>query len=206
MSIFGLQMALSAFVAVAMMFNWFHLYSFMVHHLWLLWVSMITSIALPIVLSCGMSKKQPWNWVLLFFFTLSEAVMVGALCANVGSRSGVGVIVSALLVTTAVVVGLTLWALQTNKDFGDYMGYAYVGMVALMMTGLVSLIFPSSFAHSAISCMSGMLMGFYLLVDMQRLFRKDVDLDDYILIAMQIYLDVVILFIDILDLMSSDDN
>jgi len=59
------------------------------------------------------------------------------------------------------------------------------------------------------SAIGSVLFGFYLLYDLQRLFKKEIDLEDPICIAMMIYVDIIVLFQEILTFLSitnsSDD-
>jgi len=141
------------------------------------------------------------NWVLLLLFTIGESVAVASVCHwSVALTSNYKAIIMALGTTTCVVFGLTAWAIQSTRDFGDYLGYAMVAMIALVAASIINIFVKSTTLEVVGSAACAMVFGFYLLFDIQRLFKKEIDLTDPILISLSIYLDIVAMFIQILKL------
>ena len=81
--------------------------------------ALITSCVLSFVFLCAISccgslaRKVPHNYILLFCFTLCEAIMLGIMCLFFDAVS-VGL---ATLMTALVTAGLTAYACKTTTDF-----------------------------------------------------------------------------------------
>merc|ERR1740138_113467 len=88
---------------------------------------MTTTTVCAMMCSKDLVKKSPQNYIVLSVFTVFEGVMVGAFCAHFSLES----IVMALLVTTFVVVGLTIFAYTTKTDFTGMGPYLVAAMLAL---------------------------------------------------------------------------
>ena len=103
-------------------------------------------------------------------------------------------------------VALTLYDCYTEEDFTTKMGILIVLLVCLVMLGLVSLFVDSPFLDN-LYCMVGVLLfGFYLILDTQMIIGgKSVELsvDDYMLAAMLLYIDIIQMFLYILRLLGN---
>merc|ERR1711957_181261 len=114
------------------------------------------------------------------------------------------VVLQAVVITAAITVALTCWAMQSKRNFTDYMGYALVVGIALLVASIFGLFFGSPLMSCIISAAMACLVGFYLLVDIQMLFGKNgagAQLDDYILMSLNLYIDIVMLFKNILNIL-----
>jgi len=209
LSITAFQLCLTA-ILTALSFDFYEIESLVKNKI-VLWSSLAVTLGTWFALSCGLSKKSPMNWILLTIFTLAESVCVASTChISVQMTGNANMIKLALGITACVTVGLALWALQTKRDFADYLGYAIVIAIALLAAGILNYFFFQSKTMIVItSAIGSVLFGFYLIYDLQRLFKKEIDLEDPICIALMIYVDIIVLFQEILRLLSvtnaSDD-
>lgn len=101
-------------------------------------------------------------------------------------------------------LALTIYALRTTNDLTMYGGSLYIFSTALIICSLVLLFVPNSrFWTVFFSGLSVILFGFYLIYDVQIIVgggRYEIDNDDYILGALIIYIDIIMLFLHILKL------
>jgi FtsH-binding integral membrane protein len=112
--------------------------------------------------------------------------------------------------TALVVIALTVYALRTTNDFTLKGGSLYIFAVAVAVSSLALFILPhSSFWFSVISGLSVILFGLYLIYDVQIIVgggRYEISEEDYILAALIVYLDIVMLFLHILELIGDKNK
>ncbi len=128
----------------------------------------------------------------------------GYLLSYVGFYKREAVLTAAIL-TIAVTVGLTFYAFTTETDMtvnGSMLfifGSVFIGLV------IVGMFVQSTFLSIIISSVGCVLFGFYIVYDVQLILgtkAEQFSLDDYIVAALSLYIDVINLFIQILELVS----
>jgi FtsH-binding integral membrane protein len=168
----------------------------------LLFLSMCTTIVLAVVFCCSKTarSKVPTNFGLLGLFTLCEGHSVAVICSAYERDT----VILALILTAGVFFVLTGYAMTSSTDFTS----AWKIMLTLLITSLflsIVRIFFFSESMQLVMCFFGVIStSFYILYDTQMIFggkRRAFDIDDYILAALNIYLDLVILFIKLLNLL-----
>jgi hypothetical protein len=147
--------------------------------------------------------KHPVNMYLLAAFTICEAYTVGVICA-VYQEQGYGMLVlQALLLTAAVFISLTTYVFVTKKDFSWIGGALSMGLMILLMWSLMNMIFPvtfGGFGHSIFSMFGAVLFSGYILYDTSNIMHH-MGPDDYILAAVSLYLDIINLFLYLLEIL-----
>ena len=150
---------------------------------------------------CGFHRKVPINYILLFVFTACVSWIVGFACAEEDAKT----VVEAALLTTGVVLALTLYACTTKTDFTYCGGFLFVLGMTFSIFGL--LIFAWGFEMRLLYCALGVLLfSFYLIYDTQIIVggkhrTYQMSEDDYILGALVLYLDIINMFLYILEIM-----
>lgn len=148
-------------------------------------------------------RSHPTNLYLLGGFTLLLAFDVGCVCAAV-SAAGFGyVVLQAATLTAALFIGLTIYAFSTKRDISVLGATLFPCLFALTSYGLLALVFPSmrtGLAGFMYSLAGAVLFCFYIVFDTFRIL-KVLGPDDYIEAAIQLYLDIVNLFLHILDIL-----
>jgi hypothetical protein len=169
---------------------------------WLMWVGFAGTIITIITLTCcgDMRRKFPHNFILLGIFTLAESLVLGILTAHFETK----IVVMAIGVTAVVCVALTAFAFQTKIDFTVYYGAAYVFFIVLFMMGLVMMFVKMPILHMVYSCLGALLFSFFLLIDTQMIVGGSRSLqispEEYILAVITLYLDIIQLFLYILQI------
>ncbi|KAM0754910.1 hypothetical protein T439DRAFT_283945 [Meredithblackwellia eburnea MCA 4105] len=142
--------------------------------------------------------SHPLNIILLGVFTVLEAITVG----SVVSYFNTTVVLQALIITTFVFVGLTLFTFQSKYDFGQMGPYLFAGILAFLMTGLVGLFIPYSRTMDMFIAGGGcLLFSLYIVFDTHMLLNR-LHIDDWVLACVSLYLDILNLFLQILRLLS----
>lgn len=149
---------------------------------------------------CGDSvrRKYPTNYILLGVFTAATSVMVGV----VASTYAPDTVALAAGLTFAIFLGLTAFAIQTKIDFTPFNQGCCTLMWGLILFGLTCAFFPGQAARNLYAALGAILFSFFLIVDTQLLIgggrEVSIGVDDYVMAALQLYLDVVNLFLKLL--------
>lgn len=126
---------------------------------------------------------------------------VGTITA-VYAEAGAGELVTeAIFITATVFIALTLFTLQSKWDF-SFMG-AGLGMALLVMLlwSLFGIIFGVQTGW-VYALLGSILFSFYIIYDTYMIAER-LDPEDYIVAAIELYLDIINLFLMILRLLAS---
>lgn len=156
-----------------------------------------------------LARRAPQNYICLFVFTICEGVMLGGFCSQHTLQS-----VILAFVATALVVGcLTLYASFTKTDFTGAGPYLLGALFALCGTSLVLWLACAFGTCSPLMIMfynvcGVILFSLYIVYDTQMIVGGDhsqkFEIDDYVFAALTLYLDVINLFIYLVQLFDSN--
>ncbi len=141
------------------------------------------------------------NVILFYLFSALEGAIIGPALTLI-SQTAPGVPVEAAWITVSVFGGLSLYTLQSGKDFSYLGGMLFVGLIGLLVAGLVMF-----FVHTAILytcyCLFGILLFCgYVLYDTSLILYR-LQPGDEVIGAISLYLDFLNLFWLILNLLLS---
>ena len=120
---------------------------------------------------------------------------------------------TAAALTAAMVFGLTIYACVTKEDFTESLcGFFIVAVLLCMIVALIPIyIFVHPLLAHLMWCTVGVfIFSFYIIWDTQVIIggkhkHAEFDVDDYILAAIILYIDIIQLFLYILELTSGGD-
>lgn len=167
--------------------------------------AMFLSLGLVLGVSCccmEAARTFPQNYVFLFLVTVCEAVVVGFISAMYTTQS----VIMAAVLTAGIFFGLTIYAMTTNTDFTGMGGYLMAGLMGMILTSFLCMFFPYSPMMQKIMAGCGaILFSFYIVYDTQlicggRHKKYSFGVDDYVFAALNIYLDIINLFLYLLSL------
>lgn len=176
---------------------------------WIMWTSWGLAFACIIAMSCFSSirRKTPHNFIFLGIFTICEGVMLG----TITSYYDVDAILIAVGITAAVTLGLTLFAFQTKIDFTMCGGLFFALLIILLVSSIILGIVVRTSAGDdinrkymmiGIGAAGAFVFSLYLIYDTQMMMggnhKYALDPEEYIFAALNIYLDVINLFMYIL--------
>lgn len=150
----------------------------------------------------NLARKVPINYILLFSFVFCESVVVAYACAAVESPR---LVLIAALMTAGMTIILTIFACTTKIDFTVCWGAAFIMGGTLLMFGIFAIILRSEILYLTYISLGIVVYGFYLLIDTQLVAggkTYQLSEEDYIIGALILYLDIIILFLKILSLLS----
>ncbi|AAL73713.1 NMDA receptor-like protein [Camelpox virus] len=161
----------------------------------LILASMFVSIGLIFALTLH-RHKHPLNLYLLCGFTLSESLTL----ASVVTFYDVHVVMQAFMLTTAVFLALTAYTLQSKRDFSKLGAGLFVTLWILILSGLLRIFVQSETVELVLSAFGALVFCGFIIYDTHSLIHK-LSPEDYVLASINFYLDIINLFLHLLQLL-----
>lgn len=171
---------------------------------YLKWVALGLEILLIIILICcdSIRRSSPANYICLILFTLCNGFLLGIMASLYAPDE----VLISLGITGAVVLVLTLFAMQKKIDFTPLYCIMLIISVVFLLFAIVGVFF---FHHRilriVIAAIGVTLFSIWLIIDTQMILggrRVAISTDEYIYAALQLYLDILMIFQYILILFS----
>ncbi|XP_054420165.1 protein lifeguard 1-like [Pteronotus mesoamericanus] len=159
-------------------------------------------VVLCVLSCCGKLRRQvPANYVLLGLFTVLQGLLLGAISVFYDAEE----VLWAIAATALVTLSLTLFALQTKLDFTLLNGVLFAAVIILLIYGVLLIFVRSYWLHLLYAGLGTVLFSFYLVMDVQlmvggRHHHFDLNPEEYVFATLNIYLDIINLFLFILQL------
>nr|WHU27576.1 NMDA receptor 2 [Matsumurasca onukii] len=169
------------------------------------WVAFIFMFVTLIVLTCcgEVRRKAPMNFVCLGIFTLAESFLLGVATSAYRKEE----VFWAALFTLIVVLALTMFAFQTKIDFTAMGGILFVAVIILMIFGIVCMFFPGKTMTLVYASLGALLFSVYIVYDTQIMLGGDhkysISPEEYVFASLNLYMDIVNLFIYILTIIGA---
>ena len=158
----------------------------------------------PLLLATRKKTEFPMNIGLVLLFTFAEGVFISPMLYIYGQRQP-GVIGQAAVLTLGAFGILTLYAFVSRRDFSAWGSFFMVGLWVLIGTMLLNFFLPSAIASLWIASATILVFSGLLIFDTWRL-RNVYGPDDYVGAAVQIYLDLLNMFLAVLRLVGNRRN
>ncbi|KAA6225069.1 MULTISPECIES: Bax inhibitor-1/YccA family protein [unclassified Campylobacter] len=147
-------------------------------------------------------REAPLNLILLFGFTFCSGLTLTPLLMSVLMLAEGGVIIAqAFALTTVAFAGLSLFAMNTKKDFSVIGKALFIVLIVVVAASLINIFVQSSVFSLAISAIAAILFSFYILYDTQNIIRGNYETP--VEGAVALYLDFVNLFVSLLNILRS---
>lgn len=169
------------------------------------WVAFAILFITMISMACctNVRRSSPMNFIFLGLFTCAQTFLLGVITSKVPAETvllGVGI-------TAAVCLGLTLFAFQTKWDFTVMGGVLFVAAIVLLLFGVVAIFFPGRTMTLIYGSIGALLFSVYLIYDTQMMMggkhKYSISPEEYIFAALNLYIDIVNIFIYILTILSA---
>ncbi|NXT91580.1 LFG4 protein, partial [Anhinga rufa] len=159
----------------------------------LLLVSGFGSLAIIVALTLY-RHQHPVNLYLLFgFCSLNDRLLF----LFVVSFYDVSIVLQAFILTTAVFLGLTAYTLQSKRDFSKFGAGLFTCLWILIFSGFLRLFFYSETIELVFAAAGALLFCGFIIYDTYLLMHK-LSPEEYILAAINLYLDIINLFLHLL--------
>jgi modulator of FtsH protease len=110
---------------------------------------------------------------------------------------GSSTVLTAAVLTTAVTLALTAYVHKTGKDFTRMGGFLFAGLIVVLLASIAAIFVPVM--QAGVSAAAALLFSGFILFDTSRLIRGEED--NYVMAACSMYLNVLNLFLSILQLL-----
>ncbi len=170
------------------------------------WGFVILEFAL--IFGLGFTRNKPGlNLFMLFAFALVSGLTMSVLLSRFISAGAGDVVVNAFILTTVAFGGLSMFAMNTKKDFTSMGKMLFVTLIVIVVAGLLNAFWlHNPWMQVGIAAISAILFSAFILYDTQNIIQGNYGspVDG----AIALYLDFVNLFtslLQILGFMGSDD-
>ena len=158
----------------------------------------------PLLLATRKKTDFPMNIGLVLLFNLAMGVLISPAIYIYG-RTQPGLIVQAATLTLGAFGVLTIYAFVSRRDFSAWGSFLMVGLWVLIGTMVLNLFFRNAMADVWLAGVTVLLFSGMLVYDTWRL-RNHYGPDEYVGAAVQIYLDLLNMFMAILSLLGARRN
>ena len=153
----------------------------------------------PLLMATRVRTQFPANVGFVLLFTLVEGVAIAPFLAWF-SRNNPDLIWQSGALTLSTFGVLTAYTWVSRRDFSALGSFFTVGLWVLIATSLLNMFFQSSLASLWIAGATVLVFSGLLIFDTWRL-RNVFGPDDYVMAAVQIYLDLLNMFLAIVQLL-----
>jgi modulator of FtsH protease len=163
----------------------------------------ITMIAMfaPLWMAMQARHQFPKNLILTLLFTLVEGVWLAPFL-YMAERQAPGITGQAGILTLSTFGVLSLYAVLSKRDFSAWGSFFIVGLWVLIATSLINMFVGSAMGSIWIAGGTVLVFSGLLVFDTWRIVRSgQYGPDDYVPAAVNIYLDLLNLFIGIISLL-----
>lgn len=117
----------------------------------------------------------------------------------------------AVVLCAVICFGLTIFAFQTKIDFTVMGGILFVSVLILFIFGLLLLFWHSNVANLVYSCLGALIFSIFLVYDTQLMIggenhKYSISPEEYVFAALNLYIDVIQIFLMILRILGSSRN
>ncbi|KAG6930217.1 protein lifeguard 3 [Chelydra serpentina] len=156
-----------------------------------------------LVLACcqGPRRRFPWNLILLSIFTLAMALMAGTIASMYDTTA----VLIAMVITAKVAIIVTIFCFQTKVDFTSCTGlFCVLGIVVLLTSIVTAIVLYYKYiqwVHMVFAAVVAIVFTLFLAYDTQLLVgnkRYALSPEEYVFGALEIYVDIVYIFLFLL--------
>jgi FtsH-binding integral membrane protein len=163
----------------------------------------ITMIAMfaPLWMAMRARHTYPQNLLLVLLFTFIEGLFIAPFLM-LAERQTPGIVGQAGMLTLSTFAVLSLYAVVSRRDFSAWGSFFIVGLWVLIATSLINLFFPTALGALWLAAGTVLVFSGLLVFDTWRIVRSgQYGPDDYVPAAVNIYLDLLNLFLAIVSLL-----
>ena len=169
---------------------------FIQQQVWIVLVSSLSSIGVLFAMFIH-ARTVPLNYFLLGAWTILQALSVGTIVTFYDAE----IVLQAVFLTSVVVISLFIYTLQSKRDFHKFYAILMTLSMVLISAMLLQLFIASPIFNLAVSVGGAGLFSLYLIFDIDMIMHYHSE-EDYILACISIYMDIMGLFLRILEILN----
>ena len=144
-------------------------------------------------------NKTPLNLILLFAFTFMTGFTLAPTLAMFIAKNMGYVIGEAFGLTAVAFFALTIFAMNTKRDFSTMGKMLFIALIVLVVAGIANIFLQLPMLQLAIAAVGAVLFSMFILYDTQNIIRGNVTSE--IEAAVSLYLDFLNLFVSLLQIL-----
>jgi len=168
------------------------------------WAFVILEFAL--IFGIGFARRKPGlNLAMLFAFALVSGLTMSVMVGHFVSAGAGGIVANALILTTVAFGGLSMFAMNTTRDFTSMGKFLFIALIVVVVASLLNVFWLHlSWMSVGISAVSAILFSAFILYDTQNIIQGNYGhpVDG----ALALYLDFINLFTSLLNLLGIFGN
>ena len=170
---------------------------------------LLVIVELGLIFGLNFVRNKPGiNLIVLFAFTFISGLTLAPLLVSILSLKGGGAIVTnAFLMTSVAFGGLSLFAMQTKRDFTSIGKILFIVLIVVVVGSIANIFLHSPILQLIIAMVSAILFSVFILYDTQNIINGGYD--SAVSAAASLYLNFLNLFTSLLQILgilgSSDD-
>jgi len=148
-------------------------------------------------------RNSSWGLVAVFAFTGVEGFCLGPILNSYISLfvNGPQLIMSALAMTAVVFMGLSGYAMRSQKDFSYLSSFMFTGLIVLCLGSLLNIFFHIPMLQLSLSAGMVVVMSGFILMDTSRIINGGER--NYVMATLSLYLSILNLFLSLLRLLAA---
>uniref|UniRef100_A0A4W5RKH9 Transmembrane BAX inhibitor motif containing 1 n=1 Tax=Hucho hucho TaxID=62062 RepID=A0A4W5RKH9_9TELE len=157
----------------------------------------------------GPRRRFPWNFVLLAIFTLAMSYMTGTISSYYDTK----VVFLTIGITAIVCIIVTIFCFQTKVDFTSCGGLFSILAIVVLVTGIITVIVLSfkyvPWLHMLYAAIGAVVYTLFLAYNTQLLIgnrKLSISPEEYVFGALSLYVDIVQIFIFLLQLVGASTD
>jgi len=160
-------------------------------------LSILEIVLLLIALFARRGKSLSYSF--LYLFTFISGITTFPIVSYYVSTVGGNVVINALGTTTIVFAALATYATKTKRDLSFLGGMLFAALIALIAISIFNIFWPlTSTGMMAYSFIGVLVFSGYVLFDFNRMKHYGISAEQVPLMALNLYLDFLNLFISLL--------
>jgi modulator of FtsH protease len=151
----------------------------------------------------GLREKSPINLILLYAFATFEGLLLGPILDNFLANGMSSIVLNAAAGTAVIALLTGVYGYTTKRDMSGLGGILFVGLIGIIITSIIGFFLHLPGLYVVISMAVVAVFSGYIIYDMNRLARtKYATEGDAIMFTVGIYLDLLNIFLALLQLLS----
>ena len=192
------MLLITASISAIFMYNK-NVQNYVIAHQGWVWVSYIL-LFINLFAAFAYRQHHPTNICLLYSFSVLTGYMVGVVCAVYDKAGYRHYVALAAIATISIFIILTAFTMKSNIDFSFLNQILGTALSLMIIWGIIIWItgYDPGIGYSIIG---SLIFALYIIADVYRL-KTEKNIDDWILICLDLYLDIINLFLYLLDLIT----
>uniref|UniRef100_A0A1B0G5S4 Uncharacterized protein n=1 Tax=Glossina morsitans morsitans TaxID=37546 RepID=A0A1B0G5S4_GLOMM len=165
-------------------------------------IAMVTLLVMVLAMACCDTARRtyPTNFICLSIFTFAESFVVAAIAGHFNSQT----VLMAVGITAFLCLVLTIFAMQSKYDFTACGGILLTALVCVVIFGFITIFWNHQILRTMYACLGAFVACILLIYDTQLMMGGDhkysISPEEYIFAALNLYMDVVRIFLFVLTL------